>query len=390
MGPRGGELTLESDGLKVDDRYYFLTHPTKLFSVLVVNGAPSFTPVEDETFYFTPVLDSLGRQKIRYKIITMDELLTEDLGPWDVVVLMNAQPREEKVMARLKSHLSRGGGLWVTAGDNLKTPGPLSFLLPGRLLAPWEPEESLRLAAGNETHVLGRTLEKEDGFEWGKVMVHRAIRVKASEEARVLLITQKTREPILLVGRVSGGTVALLTTTLDRDWSNLPSKPVFPVLCQTILAHLAGAAVSRESTSLLVDDPFRGMTEIVAVGSVKIMRPDGTKDDVSFQHQQWLYEKTDQPGLYTLVDHRSSKPLGVFAVNLDSSSGEGDLTRVSKELWSGVLPAKNAVWVPHTAPVLESFQDRVRGKDMTGFLAAAVLLFFSFESILSGVTLKKR
>lgn len=376
-----GEIALEADALAVDDHFYFAAPRSRDFAVLAVNGAPSLTPVRDEAYYVSSVLDGLSRRGRRVRTVTAEDLAREDLSAWDVVLLMNAGKLPEEALSRLRAHLKKGGGLWVTAGDQVETSGPLAAFLPGRWTGPEARAASLRPAAGAREHLLGRALSEGEGFEWDKTRVQRVLGFEPAPGGRVLLETADTGRPVLAVGRALGGPVAVLATTLDSDWTNLPSKPAFPVLCREVLLFLAGQRDPSASQERRVDEPAEGALEDPR-GELAVRRPDGTVDALAARDGRWLYEKTDRPGVYR-VQTADGAPVAGFAVNLDVDAGEGDLARVSREEAESLVPARDVLWVSPSESVVEKFRERVRGKDVTPSLAAAALLLFSLESLLA-------
>ncbi|MGQ0645755.1 MAG: hypothetical protein ACT4O3_09730, partial [Elusimicrobiota bacterium] len=379
-GAAGAEIALDPDGLAEDDRFYFPVAGAREFSALVVVGAPGLSPVKDEAYYFRPALEGLRAQGLALTVVAQENWREQDGAAYDVIVLLNPAPLSPGRAARLEDHLRRGGGLWVTCGNNAESLREWERLLPAR---PGGVLDGVRTAApprAGESPV-AEVLAADGGFEWGKVRVEKMLEVEPKPGARVFLRTEDGR-PLLVEGPVLGGRSALLATTADRDWTNLPGKPLFPVLCREMILHLAGRAEGGKGFTLVVGEPFQQSVDKGLSTAVDILRPDGVVEQSPVRAGRVSYERTDAPGFYSVRERGAAgrAPL-FFAVNLDRESGEGNLARVDKEKVSRLLPARDLVWASHAEPPEKKFRDRVQGKDLTPPLAAAVLLLFALETV---------
>jgi len=376
-----GEVLLDADGLAMDDRFYFAVTPSPRFSVLVVNGAPGQSPVSDEAYYLAPVLESLSKTGAAVHTIHLTELEREDLSVYDVALLLNPGPAPDTAVNKLAAFVKNGGGLWITAGGNLeRAAAAWAPVLPGRVLSANGKRQSLRPAPRGDA--LSHVLAEDGGFEWGNIAVERFLDVDPAPGVLTLLTTRESNRPLLLYRKGPGGRVAFLTTSVDRDWTNLPAKPVFPVLARELLLALAGRGGTGAGGLLRVDQPFQ--TDIAERQSqVTVERPDGTLDAAPVTGGRVVYEKTDAPGLYLLRGSAGGDVLDHFVVNVDAESGEGNLTRAKKERVEELLAAPDVVWAAYPEPALKKFQERVRGKDLTPPLALALLLLFALESLLA-------
>ncbi len=378
-----GTVSLDPDGLALDDRYFFAAPPAARFSVLAVNGSPGASPVQDEAFYLAPVLDGLARQGSRVKTVLQSEWGQEDLSAVDVVVLLNSRPLDAAAAAKLRDHLGRGRGLWVTAGDNVELAGPLGDLVPARFLGVSAKKQAVRPGRDASAAALGRILSEGDGFEWDQVEMGRRLDVDPAPGSQVILEGVVDGRPVLLTGRAHGGPVALLTVTADRDWANLPTKPLFPVLARELIFFLAGRSQSSPGTSLLVDEPVRWAAQDPFLSVLTVRRPDGASEEAPVRGGRLLYENTDRAGVYEILANGGGLPLARFLVNADVSSGEGDLARAAKSGVASWLPARDLLWIPFGEPAAQKFAERVRGKDLTSGLGLAALLLFGLEMLLS-------
>jgi hypothetical protein len=378
-----GVFALDPDALALDDKFYFPLAPARDFSVLIVNGSPALSPAKDETFFLASAQAALASAGVRFRTVPADGWEPESLAGVDVAALLNVAALRPAAAAALRDHLGAGRGVWITAGENLLPDAAPASLAPGKFVARARVKGRLRPPAGADAHPLGRALAGEEGFEWDNVMVDELWEFRPADDAAVLLATENGA-PVLVAGRALGGPVAVLTTTIDRDWTNLPSKPLFPVLCRQTLAYLAGRVSAPEGRRLLAGQPYEETLEDASVSSVDVLRPDGTADAAPVRGRKLRYEKTDEPGVYRVTGGREGRDLAAFAVNVDAGSGEGDPARIPEGRLEGLIPAREVLWVRYPEPAAAKFRERVRGKDLTSALALAALALFALETLLAG------
>jgi hypothetical protein len=143
--------------------------------------------------------------------------------------------------------------------------------------------------------------------------------------SRTVILRYESGAPALVEGDVGRGKVMVLTTTVDRDWTDLPIRTGFLPLVRESVRHLVGAGDDDSPATLLVGEPrllsFSGDAQ-----TLEVTRPDGSvwmaKREQGKGPRSLAYDGTDQIGLYRV---RAAGPDGVFvaqtaqdfAVNLD-------------------------------------------------------------------------
>ncbi|MBK8576396.1 MAG: VWA domain-containing protein [Elusimicrobia bacterium] len=232
LGKGVSELALRSDSLPPDDRWFFVSGTRTPFSVCLVNGAPSLSPVGDETYFIRPVLDSLSSAGMTVVGASPAHLASFSFSDQSVVVLLNPPPLSSAAGERLTAFVESGGGLWVTAGDRGGA-SSLKDLLPLVSLSPGDGAEGLEWCGGD-------ILSGLEGLLWNRVQADRFISGDLRPGAQVVVRAVRTKRPLLSVHSRGRGRVAFWGSTLDRDWTNLPAKPAFPVLVGDLLPWLSG------------------------------------------------------------------------------------------------------------------------------------------------------
>jgi hypothetical protein len=193
-----------------------------------------------------------------------------------------------------------------------------------------------------------------------------------------VVLRYESGAPALVEGEVGKGRVLLLTTTVDREWTDLPIRAGFLPLMRESVRHLVGAADDDSAATLLVGEA-RMLTFTGDAQTLEVTRPDGSvwigKREQVKSARTIVYDGTDQIGLYHV---RAAGPDGSFvaetaqdfAVNLDPR--ESDPTRLAPEK----RPDRIAVASPGAKPP----KHRV---ELWHALSALLIVILLVESLLS-------
>ena len=277
-----GALTVElaNDALPIDDVRACAVQVARTLRVLVVDGEASVEPCEDEVHLLQVALRPEGPQFSGNEITVVDEnqLAGEDLASFHVVVLANVFRVSEEIADRLEQYVSQGGGMTLFLGDQVDA-DPYNRilyrdgagLLPGRLgevVVLATDELGIRFAAPDQTHPAMQRFGGTDANYFSGAVAWQYIACEpagveqvataptsgpASEStdpaktdpdgrgpARVLLRLEDAEASPLIVERSFGrGRVWLITTSADKEWTNLPDRPVFVLLAIEMVQHLA-------------------------------------------------------------------------------------------------------------------------------------------------------
>jgi hypothetical protein len=254
-------VELEPDAFTLDDRRHLQLEVAGELRLLLVNGEPSPLRHADELFYLRTALETVvpGQQQIVTRVLTPAELARAPLSTFDAVVLANVEDLSTEAASALAAFVRGGGGLLVSVGSNTRATRyarRLATLLPQPLRGAVSPSPSagtgqLRLGRVDTEHPLILAMGGSIGLR--KARFSRVFRLRPSTalERRVPL-RYDDGSPLLVEGRYGAGRTMLLTTTLDRDWTDLPIRPGYLPLMQAVARHLAGAAGRRAPRSLLV------------------------------------------------------------------------------------------------------------------------------------------
>ncbi len=257
---RGTVRLIDPDEMEVDNRRHFTFRLQQSVEVLMVNGAPSGVPHNDELFFATRALNPGQRSdsSIVPEVVTSEGLADEKLADYDVVLLANVSRLDESTAEKLEAFVDDGGGLFVAVGDQVDTDNyneRLEGLLPkplrhGKRLAerddPDAPVKITRLGASERKHPVFRVFDMPGGASLQQVGVYKYMLLEPSppEQSRVVL-SYKDGAPALIERRRERGRVFLWTTTLDRAWTDFPTRTAFLPLLRRSMLYLARRATSE-------------------------------------------------------------------------------------------------------------------------------------------------
>lgn len=287
-------------------------------SVLLVDGDPAPNQLDDELRFIALALslDDGAHGAPRLTRIDADGLSAIDLAPFDVVVLANVRAPSETEAERLTRHVARGGGLLISAGENFDAfgyRGRLSKLLPAlpRSSAPVEP--ALGIARGEAAAPSDLMPSGGKGLETARTLKRVLLEAPSPDSQTLLALSDET--PLLVAGTHGRGRVALLATTIDDEWSDLPLTPGFLPLVHGLVRGLSAVdALPRgphaAGTVLSVRVPL-------GARALSLVTPDGRRVVLPIDKPLVRIEDTAVPGVYRTL------------AALEGQSAERELSQLS-------------------------------------------------------------
>ncbi|MBI3070887.1 MAG: VWA domain-containing protein [Deltaproteobacteria bacterium] len=372
-----GRATIAPDDLPIDDSFAFVVSSNLGPRILIVNGAPSTIAHRDEVHYLTRALRvvSTPQGPMRTTVVTADEPV--DPGSFDIVFLCNvgagAQILGEPQIRDLESAIRRGTGLVVTVGSNTSAKtfaGNIGRLLPAALhtanvrspttplttLAPPSDRGSTR--AFKEAAAVGSA---PPSFTRTIVLLPKA----APGVETLLRFSDGT--PALVEQTLDAGRILLFASSIDRDWTDLPVRPVFaPWLADVVEALTAKVGVER-TARVTPGNPL----PIPRDRHVVVTGPSGVVETRSPSDSRTVIARL--AGLHrieirALAESRTAKSTSTpLAVTLDPA--ESNLTKAA------VSPSD-----PRGTPSVASTDARPLGPPLMTAFAIALLIFLFVEA----------
>lgn len=344
-----GEVGIEHDFLPEDDQRAFTLLVPKELRALVINGAPSTVRLKDEGFFVEAALFAPG-SPLRPTVRDAEAGLREDFAAYDVIFLLNVPaPSAEQALA-LESFVKQGGGLFLSMGDNVDPElysTRLARVLPRPLRLPKSAVDSTapdaaaraaRLVSVRTEHPVfsvftGSAQEGLLSARFYRYMLLEAEQATSDEtnKASQVLATFEDGAPAFAAARRGKGRVLLYTSTVDREWADLPIRTAFLPLLQRMGAYLCGGLEEQDELKARVGEtlslPAHGEPKpAMAKGPGKEelparAQPDGTA----------VVGPLSSPGAWSVLDSKG-QPLPSLAFSVGVDPAESDLSRIKPEL----------------------------------------------------------
>jgi hypothetical protein len=388
-GSHVGQLTIKKDGLAGNASMHFGLHAQDKLRVLVVDGDPQTSLVQSETFFLTRALNPAGEQDSSQYLPTViipEGLSGVALDSYQVIVLCNVANLPDAFVSKLQNYLRSGGGLLIFGGDRLQADHYNAKLAP-ILQAPIR-EKKLGLEATGEkigkfelTHPALQNLSDnllQESIKSARFWGYSRISAPGSS----VLISLANGDPLLIEQKVGPGRVILITTTADRDWSDLPVKTAYLPMIQSLTTYLAGGKRGILDSGISVGSAKEVSLPPNYVGkTIRITKPNRQPAEVAMSAAQdrasGSFEDNDVAGIYRLSfaagGEKDSGTPQLYAVN--SPFLESRLEEISeRELQAKLSPVRVDV-VP-----IETLQQGGTRRDLALPLLSLLLATLLLES----------
>lgn len=321
------------DPLPGDEVRHFWLAGEEELDVVLVNGDPSEMRAHDEVYFLATALSAAQDRRMRVHGLAPDQLEArlrepKPLAGVDVVVLANVRAPAPDAADALVRRVAEGVGLWITVGERVEARAyndRLGELLPLRLrealvvgTAPGRTENRTEsLAPANLAHPALRGLDDDLGLLGARTRRLFLLEPDPTRGAEVAL-GFASGAPALLTRAHGRGRVAMLTTSVDRDWSDMPLRPGFVPLVQRLVDYLDASQQGGAGAVLKVGEPRvlageRPATVTTPSGAQLAAVPDG--------QGQAVFKDTFVPGHYT-IDRGEDEPPLRFAVQVDPAESD--------------------------------------------------------------------
>jgi uncharacterized membrane protein YobD (UPF0266 family) len=287
-GTHTGQVSLKKEGLAGNPVADFTLDAQDKLRVLVVDGDPQTSLVQSESFFLSRALNPAGDRDSSIflpTIILPDALNSAALDSYQVIVLCNVAALPDGFAANVQNFMRQGGGLLIFGGDKIQ---PDSY---NQKLAQTTPAELREKKTGPEAN--GEKIDKIDA-------THPALKIftdpilleslkssrvwgytRASARGRTALISLDNGDPLVLEQKVGAGRVILVTTSADRDWTDLPLKTAYLPLLQSLTQHLAGGKRGNLDGGIAVNSAKEISLPPALVGkSLRVSKPNKQDTEV--------------------------------------------------------------------------------------------------------------
>lgn len=398
---RGEVRLVGEDGSPVDDRRLFALEVQQAIPVAIVTASRHEIPYLDDGFYLQQalMLEQAGAGPIRCTLLTAGDLASEPLAGYTVIYCVNLQAPGAAAAEALRKYVEGGGHLFWTCGENVE---PAAYnaanqnaqgqLLPAALLEvrtadPVQGRDSWQIGFFDKTHrALARLAEPASLYQ--PVLIYKHVRLdERTIPGAWVLARLDDGQPLLVHRRVGRGSVTMLGTSVQKDWTNLPLKTVFLPLVAGMTFELAGSQPGRHA--VLAGSPLvLDFEEQSGPLKVEVVPPSGVRYELSPKAEPgqpglvFRYTDTFDVGFYTLrpLGAAASRPV-TFAVNVDPD--EADPTRLPREELQQRLGQTDLVWAEDPDDLSGTFRLLHEGTNLWDYFLWAVLIVLVFETFVS-------
>ena len=321
-------ISLQEDGLAIDDRHCFTVEVGERSKVLVVDGDPSAIPSLGETFFLGNALNPGGMAgidgppPIDARIAGVAELPAVKLDDFRTVVLCNVPLLDGGDLVRLESFLREGGSVLVFLGGKVDAAQVNQWkFMPISLTGPvGDPSKKVSFGFGE---VRGdHPLYKEPiDVRSARFFQCYATDRGTLRDGAVVLASFANNQPALVEGRFGKGKVLLFTSTCDIEWSNFPLRRGFLPWVHQLLRYLANQDTRLTSFRLRDSVKFQALAahykERISVADPSGKRVLLPPPQLKGGYAEAVYADTALPGMYQVIADKAFSNSGGFGVNLD-------------------------------------------------------------------------
>lgn len=336
LAPAVVALETSDDPLPSDDARHLWLAADDAAEVVVVNGDPSELRAHDEVWFLSTAVaaDEDDVQRLRLRSLAPDQLearvregASGAFRDVDVLVLANLRAPPPDVATAIVEAVHRGMGLWITVGDRVQADAynqRLGELLPLRMreavrvgTAPGRTEARAEgMAPADLGHPAFRRLRGDLGLTGTRARRVMLLEPDPEREHQIAL-SFTSGAPALLTRAVGTGRVALLTTSIDRDWADLPLRPGFVPMVSSVLGYLADRGGAGGSGQLVAGQPRAFRTD----RALTVTLPSGEQQSVAPDEDgQAVLEDTLVPGHYRVDLGEATTVLAVAVDPVESDT----------------------------------------------------------------------
>lgn len=411
-----GWVELPEDALRVDNKRYFTLQSLRSIKVHAVSDKPrTQNPSRNlygqtmETFFMGVALTA-GRDAVPIDFTESNTVPnTAILNRTDVLVLANVAQLSSDDAGRIATYVASGGGLIVTVGDNIDPDvyeqrlGGEIGLMPCNFVRPvgdaFDRQQFRVLATVKYEHPIFAPFKEPNHGDFGKARFYRIFQAVPTVDSTVIAAYDDGSPALFEKPYGSLGRVLCFTSTIDREWNDLPIRAVYLPFLHESIKYLALKDAETlpdyhvgDYVELKVSDTEN---EIIAENrEVAIFNPNnvetrvGRSKDVAPTAENTLqggvlYTDTAIPGIYSV--HRSGvEGQDYFVVNVDTT--ESDLAARDVEELASMLKgaADELVEDKPTAELVAQYNEDVeRNQNVWIYLMFAVFALAVTEMFLA-------
>ena len=354
-----GWVELPEDALGADNKRYFTLQSLQSIKVHAVRDRPRTQSGYQtaETFFMKMAL-AVGSDAVPINFTESSSVPdTATLAHVDVLVLANVAQLSANDAGRVGAYVAAGGGLIVTVGDNIdinayeQNLGGEIGVMPCKFVQPvgdaFDRQQFRVLATVKYEHPIFAPFKEPNHGDFGKARFYRLFQAVPTKDATVIAAYDDGSPALFEKPYGQLGRVLCFTSTIDREWNDLPIRAVYLPFLHESIKYLALKDVEAtpdyrvgdtvELKAFETEDGNRTGDREVAVFNpnnveTRLQRSAGNTTGEG-GHGSLFYADTSIPGIYSV--HASGAEPYYFVVNADAT--ESNLVARDVEELSSML-----------------------------------------------------
>ena len=376
-----GYAELPEDPVRIDNRRYFQFEVRQTIDVHCLNGEPSRDPYKNEIFYLQKAIQALQKIVPISFENTNQFLPSTKITDADLIILANVRSLTENMAKGLTSFVKSGGALFITGGNqldldnyNLMLGTDNKSLLPCHLVAfvgdAVDRSQSRIITNLDYNHPIFKPFKNPNHGNFSSSRFYRYIQIIPNDEARILA-SFDDQNPTLVEKEYGRGRVLYFTSSIDREWTDMPIHAVYlPFLHETI-KHLT-LTKSTQTINYLVGDVIELNNYNLPAGTeAAIFNPQGNETRLKIsEFGSTLYSDTELPGIYSV--YTSGAENRKFCVNPDPR--ESDLASKDTEELTSMLTNPDQQPTKMSKEMIIAYQENTEKKQSLWWYTMLALL----------------
>ena len=402
-----GWVELPEDALGVDNKRYFTLQSLQSIKVHAVREQQRTRSRYQtvETFFMKKALAS-GSDAVQIDFTeSVSVPNASTLESVDVFILADVAELSSGEAERVKAYVAAGGGLIVTVGDNIDADVYKQRLSGETGLMPCDfvqavgdalnREQFRVLATVKYEHPIFAPFKEPNHGDFGKARFYRIFQAVPTKDATVIAAYDDGSPALFEKPYGTLGRVLCFTSTIDREWNDLPIRAVYLPFLHEAIKYLALKDVDAapnyrvgDSVELKVSDDENG--DAARSREIAVFDPNNVETrlqrnenstEVSSQGSVF-YDDTAVPGIYSV--HTSGADSTYFIVNVDTT--ESDLAARDVEELTSMLKgaADESVEEEATTELIAQYHEDVeKNQNVWVYLMLAVFALAVTEMFLA-------
>jgi len=404
-----GWVELSEDPLLVDNKRYFTLQSLQSIKVHAVRERERATRryKTDEIFFMEKALASGSEVSLQIDFTgSFSVPNAATLERVDVLILADVAALSSGEADRVQNFVANGGGLIVTVGDNIDTDTYKRHLGGADGLMPCDFVQAVGDAFNREQFRVVATVEYDHPIfvpfkapnhgDFGKARFYRIFQAVPTKDATVIAAYDDGSPALFEKPYGNLGRVLCFTSTIDREWNDLPIRAVYLPFLHESIKYLALKSVEA-TPDYRIGDRVELKVFGAEEGSEPVKRPevaifDPNNVETRLQpdaralegagRNSLFYADTSVPGIYSA--HTSDGNVHYFVVNVDTS--ESDLAARDIEELTSLLKGtvdESVVEKPSAELVAQYREDVEKNQNVWAYLMLVVFALAVTEMFLA-------